>query len=157
MGKYIRTKDGRIEETFDLNINDIKNVENLWCDFHLDNGVLHFTDYFPKEKQTLEILQRELKNVVFVKRKINSDYYDYDYEPIEKEEVLKQADNIEELMRVGDLVFKESGDIFVIQNQAQIDFYIKYKIVNKLFIEDSNGNYIKVAQKETLEGELELL
>ncbi len=97
MGKYVRTKDGRIEETFDLNINDIKNVENLWCDFHLDNGVLHFVDYFPKEKQTLEILQRELKNVAFVKRKINSDYYDYDYEPIEKEEIVKQSDNLAEL------------------------------------------------------------
>lgn len=72
-------------------------------------------------------------------------------------DIIAQADTIEELMRVGDLVFKESGDIFVIQNQAQIDFYIKYKIVNKLFIEDSNGNYIKVAQKETIEGELELL
>lgn len=75
-------------------------------------------------------------------------------EKITKENI---ADTIEELMRVGDLVFKESGDIFVIQNQAQIDFYIKYKIINKLFIEDSNGNYIKVAQKETEEGDLCLL
>lgn len=60
---YIRTKDGRIEESFDLNINDIKNVENLWCDFHLDNGVLHFADYFPKELKALEIIKEKQVNV----------------------------------------------------------------------------------------------
>ena len=75
-------------------------------------------------------------------------------EPITKENI---AETVEELMRVGDLVFKENGDIFVIQNQAQIDFYIKYKSVYKLFIEDNNGNYIKVAQKETIEGDLEVV
>lgn len=69
----------------------------------------------------------------------------------------RQADTIEELMMIGDLVFKTNGDIFVIPNQAYIDYYIKHKSVSKLFIEDSNGNYIKVAQKETKEGELELL
>ena len=157
MGKYIRTKDGRIEERFDLNINDIKNVENLWCDFHLDNGVLHFTDYFPKEKQTLEILQRELKNVVFVKRKINSDYYDYDYEPIEKEEVVKQADTIKELV-----------DMFVIKNPKNgcLDIVSSLGVINvQLFNESglvvygaiwTDKGLIYVA-KMNEKGELELI
>jgi hypothetical protein len=95
--KYIRTKDGRIKEIVILDINNIESVENLWCEFHFDNGILRFVDYFPKEKQTLEILQIELKNFVFVKEKANSDYYDYNYKPIKKEEILRQSDTIEEL------------------------------------------------------------
>lgn len=46
--KYIRTKDGRIKEKVVLDIDNIKRVENLWCDFHFDDGILHFVKYFPK-------------------------------------------------------------------------------------------------------------
>lgn len=66
------------------------------------------------------------------------------------------ADTIEELMMVGDLVFKKNGDTFVIPNQAWIDYYIKHKSISKLFIEDSRGNYIKVAE-ENEQGDLELI
>lgn len=71
-------------------------------------------------------------------------------------DILKQVDTIEESMMVGDLVFKKNGDIFVIANQAYIDYYIENKSVSKLFIEDNKGNYIKVAE-ENDKGELELL
>ena len=78
----------------------------------------------------------------------------YIYIPVE--DIIKQADTIEELMMVGDLVFKKSGDIFVIANKAYIRHYIEHKSVSKLFIGDSKGNYIKVAE-ENDKGELELL
>lgn len=70
--------------------------------------------------------------------------------------VVKEADTIEELMMIDDLVFKKNKDIFVIKNQAYIDYYIKHKSVAKLFIKDSKGNYIRVAE-ENDKGELELL
>ena len=71
-------------------------------------------------------------------------------------DILKQADTVEELMMIDDLVFKKNGDIFVIANQAYIDYYIKHKSVAKLFIKDSKGNYIRAAE-ENEKGELELL
>ena len=80
----------------------------------------------------------------------------YEYWKPNNEAIVKQADTIEELMMIDDLVFKKNGDIFVIVNQAYIDYYIEHKSVSKLFIKDIKGNYIKVAE-ENDKGELRLV
>lgn len=83
---------------------------------------------------------------------------------------IKQADTIKELIQDGDLCHlaecKVCRDRISVVKVFPREDYIGISIpgieyteedVLELWIKDTKGNYIKVAQKETKEGELELL
>ena len=106
---------------------------------------------------------------------INENRKELGYEPFE---FINQADTIEELIQDDDLAlwFELTVDCadcyydYTIENAVMSvkdakkitggdDSYGHFKIkdIKELYIKNGQGNYIKAAQKETKEGELELL
>lgn len=152
--KYIRTKDGKVFEKIDINTKTVEEIKNLWCDFKVSDGTIHFVDYFPKEKEVLKILQREIEHIVFVKKEIDSDSDDYIYEPIDKEEILKQADTIEELC--DEFVFLTYGE-HCITPSLEIPKQYKENYANITFGAIWTDKGLIYIAKMNDKGELELL